>query len=146
MKIKFNWGLGILLSIILFMTASLIAVFFMMNRDVDLVANNYYEKEIKYQNQIDMEKRTSELNEKINVRVSNKTLFVSFPDTVKITGQLYFYRPSDYKKDFTIPISLDNKREQSVDVSNLLKGYWRLKVSWIMNNNEYYSEQPVYIN
>lgn len=146
MKIKFNWGLGILLSIILFMTASLIAVFFMMNRDVDLVANNYYEKEIKYQNQIDMEKRTSELNEKINVKVSNKTLFVSFPDTVNITGELYFYRPSDYKKDFTIPISLDNKREQSVDVSNLLKGYWRLKVNWIMNNNEYYSEQPVYIN
>lgn len=146
MKIKFNWGLGILLSIILFMTASLIAVFFMMNRDVDLVANNYYEKEIKYQNQIDMEKRTSKLNEKIDVRVSNKTLFVSFPDTVNITGKLYFYRPSDYKKDFTIPISLDNKREQSVDVSNLLKGYWRLKVNWIMNNNEYYSEQPVYIN
>ena len=146
MKIKFNWGFGILFSIILFMTASLIAVVTMMNRDVDLVANNYYEKEVKYQKQIDMEKRTSELHEKIKVNVSNSTLYISFPDTASITGELYFYRPSDDKKDFTVPIKIDDNREQAVNVSNLLKGYWRLKINWKMNNNEYYSEQPVYIN
>ncbi len=128
------------------MTASLIAVVTMMNKDVDLVSKNYYQKEIKYQKQIDTEKRTSELNEKIKVNVLNKTLYVSFPDTANITGELYFYRPSDYKKDFSVPIKIDDNREQAVNVSNLLKGYWRLKINWIMNNNDYYSEQPVYIN
>ena len=146
MKIKFNWGFGILLSIILFMTASVIAVVIMMNKDVDLVSSNYYEKEVKYQQQIDTEKRTKELNENIKINILNKTLVVSFPDTAGVTGELYFYRPSDYKKDFSVPISLDTNREQAVNVSNLLKGYWRLQVKWIMNKNEYYSEQPVYIN
>ena len=128
--------MGILLSIVMYM----------MNQDVDLVTDNYYDKEVKYQQQIDTEKRTNALGEDIRVNILNKTLVVTFPDSSNVDGELYFYRPSDFKKDFKIPIKIDHKREQAINISKIEKGYWKLKVSWNMNNDEYYSEKSIYIN
>ncbi len=119
---------------------------YMMNQDVDLVTDNYYDKEVKYQQQIDTEKRTDALEKNIDVNILNNTLIVTFPDSSNVNGELYFYRPSDFKKDFKIPIKIDNKREQAVNISKVEKGYWKLKVSWNMNNYEYYSEKSIYIN
>ncbi len=146
MKIKFNWGFGILIAIILFMGILLSIVLYMMNQDVDLVTDKYYDKEVKYQQQIDTEKRTNALDENIQVNILNNTLVVTFPDSSNVDGELYFYRPSDFKKDFKVPIKIDHKREQVVNISKVEKGYWKLKVSWKMNNDEYYSEKSIYIN
>lgn len=146
MKIKFNWGFGILVTIVLFMGIILSIVLYMMNQDVDLVTDKYYDKEIKYQQQIDTEKRTNALGENIKVNILNNTLIVTFPDSSSIGGELYFYRPSDFKKDFKIPIKIDHKREQAINIGKVEKGYWRLKIAWDMNNDEYYSEKSIYIN
>ena len=95
MKIKWNWGWGILLTIILFMGLTLARVLYFMNRDVDLVTDHYYDKEIKYQQQIDKEKRTVKLNENLNVEYSGSLLHVMFPKDSAISGDLYFYRPAN---------------------------------------------------
>ena len=146
MKIKWNWGWGILIVIILFMGLTLARVLFFMNMDVDLVTDHYYDKEIKYQQQIDKEKRTAELNEKINVDYSGNYITVSFPKDERPTGDLYFYRPANFRKDFRVPINTDKDFNQQLDISKLDKGLWKLQISWSSNKKDYYTEKTLMLN
>jgi len=146
MKIKWNWGWGIFLTIILFMGIIIAIVAVMMNREVDLVTDKYYDKEIKFQQQIDKEKRTAELNENITINYSGNLVTLKFPKENKPEGVLYFYRPSDLHKDFKIPISVDNNFSQSLDISKLDRGLWKLKIDWSSNKSEYFFEKSLMLN
>lgn len=145
-KWKWNWGWGILLSIVLFMAIIAVIVVWMMNREVDLVTDKYYDKEIKYQQQIDKEKRTAELNKKITVNYSSDYVNVIFPKDEKPTGNLYFYRPANLHKDFKVPINPDKNFKQVLDVSKLDRGLWKLKINWSVNNIDYYTEKILMLN
>ncbi|MEJ2614755.1 MAG: FixH family protein [Ignavibacteriaceae bacterium] len=146
--LKFNWGTGIFISIVLFMTISVILAVIFMNQRVDLVTNNYYEKTLTYQNQIDTYKRTAELKEKVSFNYAGNLINLSFPGSflqqVK-NGKLYFYRPSDSRKDFTIPIRLNKVGSQSVNTTKIEKGYWKVEIQWTMNNEDYKIEKSVLI-
>jgi hypothetical protein len=146
--LKFNWGTGIFISIVLFMTISVILAVIFMNQRVDLVTNNYYEKTLTYQNQIDTYKRTAELKEKVSFNYAGNLINLSFPGSflqqVK-NGKLYFYRPSDSRKDFTVPIRLNKVGSQSVNTTKIEKGYWKVEIQWTMNNEDYKIEESVLI-
>ena len=145
-KWKWNWGWGILLSIVLFMAIIVVIVVSMMNREVDLVTDKYYDKEIKYQQQIDKEKRTAELSKKIVVNYTGNYVNVIFPKDEKPKGALYFYRPANLHKDFKVPINPDKNFSQVLDVSKLDRGLWKLQISWSVNNNDYYTEKILMLN
>ena len=111
-KIKWNWGTGILLSIIIFMMILIGIVYVFMNQDVDLVTSNYYGKEIKYQKQIDKINKTNEMSKQVNIALSDKSVQLTFPDSVfdkKASGTIYFYRPSGSKKDFSVPMAVSSR-------------------------------------
>ena len=146
MKIKWNWGWGILLSIAAFMIILIIIVGFMMTKEVDLVTDKYYDKEIKYQEQIEKEKRTLELNKKIEVinKISSLTIF--FPEDTTLNGELHFYRPSDLHKDFKLPINFDSDFKQVLDISMLERGFWKLQISWSMRGKDYFTEKKMVLN
>ena len=146
MKIKLNWGWGIFLTIVIFMGIIVTIVAFMMNREVDLVTDRYYDKEIKFQQQIDKEKRTAALNENIKIAYSGNSVTVSFPKNYKPDGELYFYRPSNLHKDFKIPINVNNDFDQLVDISKLDRGLWKLKIEWSSDKNQYYFEKTLMLN
>lgn len=146
--LKFNWGTGIFISIVLFMTISIILAVIFMNQRVDLVTNNYYEKTLTYQNQIDTYKRTAELKEKVSFNYADNMINLSFPGSFLKqvnNGKLYFYRPSDSRKDFTVPILLDKEGSQSVNTTKIDKGYWKIEIQWTMNNEDYKMEESVLI-
>lgn len=146
MKIKWNWGWGILIAIILFMALTLARVIFFMDKKVDLVTDNYYDKEIKYQQQIDKEKRASKPGENVQVNYSGEILNLTFPSDLSISGVLYFYRPSDMNKDFKIPIKLNNEYNQSLNISGLERGLWKLQISWSVNKKDFYTEKTLMLN
>lgn len=140
---KISWGTGIVIVIIIFMAITIATVIFMMNQDVDLVSGDYYEKGIKYQEQIDLVNRSQKLAANVNMQWTGNMFEISFPDDYdnqSITGEIFFYRPSDAKKDFKLPLSL-NEGFQFVPVQGLEKGLWRVQLNWNLNNKEnYYSE------
>lgn len=140
---KISWGTGIVIAIVIFMAITVATVIFMMNQDVDLVSEDYYEKGIKYQQQIDKESRSQNLKENVKMDWTGNMFEISFPeeyDNQSITGEILFYRPSDSKKDFKLPLSLTN-RNQVIPVSELQKGLWRVQLNWRLNNKDnYYSE------
>jgi hypothetical protein len=143
---KLNWGKGIFLSFIVFALAMAYIVIFPFNQKVELVTDNYYEKEIKYQEQIDKQERTALLSESLSVTNDLKELKITFPPSYQnVTGEILFYRPADAKKDFSLPISADSSGSQLIDISPLIPGYWKIKILWNMNGTQYYYEKNIMI-
>jgi hypothetical protein len=148
-KIKWNWGTGILLSIIIFMTILVGLVYIFMSEDVDLVTRDYYSKELKYQKQIDKINNTTEMRKEVGIAFLNNSVQLTFPDSVfdkKASGTIYFYRPSGSKKDFSVPMAVSVNNTQFINTSELEKGLWKVKVEWGMEGKDFYSEKSLIIN
>jgi hypothetical protein len=148
-KSKFNWGTGILITIIVFMIITIGTVIFLMNQDVDLVASDYYDKGIQHQEQIDRLNRTNSMDEAVQINSENGFVRLVFPKSFaqkNFSGTVQFYRPSNSKKDFSLPISIDTTAQQIVPTQNLEKGYWTVKLNWTQDSIEYYKESSFVIN
>lgn len=142
---KISWGIGILISIIIFMILTISTTIYLMNQKVDLVTDDYYLKGLDYQKQIDIEKRSTDFSDKILIDYDGQFVIISFPEIFKsnlVNGEILFYRPSDSNLDVTIPIKLENQK-QIIPVSTLKKGFWRIKINWNYNNNNYYKESII---
>ena len=148
-KSKFNWGTGILITIIVFMIITIGTVVFLMNQDVDLVATDYYNKGIQHQEQIDRVNRTNSMDVAVQINSENGFVRLIFPKSFtqkNFYGTVQFYRPSNSKKDFSLPISIDTSAQQIVSTQNLEKGYWTVKLNWTQDSIEYYKESSFVIN
>ncbi|MFA7289655.1 MAG: FixH family protein [Melioribacteraceae bacterium] len=145
---KLNWGSGIAITYILFMAGVLVLVFIFMNQDVHLVTDDYYAKEIEYQNQIDKIERTKLLTEQPEVSFNNGLFIVSFPKSVKsiVNGKIQIYRPSDANLDRTVDILLNAENEQSIETPINKAGLWKVKIDWIRNDTNYYNEKIILSN
>ena len=53
MKIRFNWGTGIVAAIVLIVAGLGVLVWIAARQDFDLVDKDYYQKGVNYQKQID---------------------------------------------------------------------------------------------
>jgi hypothetical protein len=145
---KFNWGFGIALVIVIFAVGVGVLVYIAASQKVDLVADDYYDQELKHQDRIDESKRSSDLKEKIEVRAANSELKIIFPDSFlsrKITGSIMLYRPSDRKSDIMLPLVLDSANTQTILTSSFQKGLWRTKIMWEYEKEKYYQEEVVII-
>jgi hypothetical protein len=148
-KSKFNWGTGILITIIVFMIITIGTVVFLMNQDVDLVVSDYYNKGIQHQDQIDRVNRTNSMDEAVQINPENGFVRLIFPKSFaqkNFNGTIQFYRPSNSKKDFSLPITIDTSAQQIVSTQSLDKGYWTVKLNWTQDSIEYYKEGSFVIN
>lgn len=139
---KISWGTGIVIAIIIFVVLVLVQTIYLMNQKVDLVEEDYYKKGIEYQKDIDVQKKTSELTEQVRFDFNGQHLIISFPENLsdnKISGEILFYRPSDSGLDIKFPLQTDSLR-QIIPVSNLKKGFWRVKLRWQYEGQDYYDE------
>jgi hypothetical protein len=138
-----DWGKGILLTIIVFvgfiMTLVIISV---RQDDIHLVTANYYEKEIRYQDQIDRETSAAGLNREVLVFDSKSKLMVlDLPIGAK--GNLQLFRPSDERLDQDIPLDIQNEGKTTVSLGELKSGYWKAQLTWTENGVDFYQEKKI---
>jgi nitrogen fixation protein FixH len=145
---KLHWGTGIVIAFLVFAAGILTMVTISMNREVDLVSDDYYQQELRHQDQIESTKRSNVLAEQPSIGVSNFAITLRLPSVYSASGTngtLTFYRPADRKKDFVVPLRLDSSNTQIVRTASLQKGLWRVKVRWSQQNQTYYHEEPIMI-
>jgi hypothetical protein len=145
---KISWGTGIAIGIIVFVLISVSMTIIFMTQVVSLVSDNYYEKSLSYQDEIDKQSRTKSLDEQVKINFNGEVITVLFPadySAEKISGEIYFYRPSDPALDFKLPLQLI-EGSQIISIERLEKGFWRVKLNWLMDGNGYYNERAITIN
>lgn len=146
-----NWGHKITLVLVAFVLLIMSMVTICMKqKDIFLVSDKYYEKEIAYQQQIDIEKNTAALKEKpvMDYRKEDQKVTFTYPEDFKhadVSGNIVFFRPADATKDFTIPLKNDSINGQAVSVAHLDKGLWRVKMEWTSAEKTYYLEEKLVV-
>lgn len=145
---KISWGTGIVITIISFMAFILYFVITMSTDKAfshDLVTEEYYKTELKFQDEIDASQNYTDLKEKITITKSKEGLLVTFPSKFneeKIEGKVFLYRPSNKQLDFEIPIS-NSKTYLLVPEKRLLDGRWNIKIAWVNNNTNYLFKKEI---
>lgn len=147
---KFNWGTGIVLAFIGFISFIMYFVISMNTNskyEHDLVTEDYYAQELEYQNDIDKENNAKTLDKNVTWKKANEGIIIEFPqnlDFKKVTGKVFLYRPSNKQFDFETTISLSNHNLLIPD-KRLLDGRWNIKIDWQYNGKSYlYKKEIIY--
>ncbi|WP_222983127.1 FixH family protein [Flagellimonas meishanensis] len=147
---KINWGTGIVLAFIAFITFILYFVYRMSTDDRanhDLVTEEYYKKELNYQQEIDATKKAASMGVQLTVEKSEKGITIQFPkhmDPNKIKGKVSLYRPSNKHLDIDFPISL-SKTHLLIPDNSLVDGRWDITIAWNYDGNSFlHKEKLVY--
>jgi hypothetical protein len=142
-----NWGNRILLLYLAFVALIITLVVISISQKVDLVAPDYYAKELKFESEIVKMKNEAALVEKPKVSLSNDQLLISFPSAFKdkkITGSVLVYKPSDANADFTQAIDAI-KGEVNIATQNFSAGMRKVKIDWKVDSLYYLTESVVVI-
>lgn len=149
-EIKRNpWPYAIIAYFVVFISAMTTWVVVAMGNDMDLVRKDYYEHEIRFQQQIDKVQRTAREAKGTTVKYDfeaqqmNIALPMNSDQTAR--GSIKLYRPSNARLDQTITLAVDNNGRQSLPTDSLQPGFWRVQISWNSGGEDYYFEQPIVV-
>lgn len=141
-----NWGKSIILAFVLFAGLIITMVVMSMQYDVNLVAPDYYEEELAYQDQIDRITNFENLAVKPVFDKTSNQIILTFPAEIAVNikdGEILFFRPSDHKVDRKFELKLDDNHKQVFASSILSKGLWKAKLKWSNGSKEYFTEQTI---
>jgi nitrogen fixation protein FixH len=115
----------------------------------DLVAGNYYENGIHYQQRLDRLNNSQALAAQAVVTFDPKerSIVIALPAAQSLgdTGRVHLYRPSDARLDRELPLSLDSQGVQRVDARGLRDGLWKVRVEWSANGRDFFLDQSVIV-
>lgn len=138
-----NWGNSIILVFVVFAAIVFTMVGICIKQDdIHLVTEQYYEAEIKYQEQIEKVSNAALLSEKaMAFDASEKSLNIHLEDGAK--GTIWLFRPSDARLDQEINFEIDQTETKKINLSKLEQGYWKAKIAWSNDGKEYFEELKI---
>ncbi|MEL4308989.1 FixH family protein [Joostella sp. CR20] len=145
---KINWGTGIVIAFVLFISFIMFFVIKMNTNKMyehDLVTKDYYKKELEYQAKINNAQKAKEKGYHVKVENSENGLVISFPEAVnvaEVSGKVFLYRPSNKVLDFSMPIEISNNTF-IVPSEKLPGGRWNVEVDWNYQNENYYFKKEL---
>ena len=129
---KFNWGTGILLFLILFLSASSVFIVFAFRQGVSLVDKDYYEKGVDYTLQMEVESRSVKFQNSVETHQEGELFIVDFEKSLVSdidSGSVLLFRPSNSSMDFKMPMNFSENRIEIPRI-NLTPGRYILKLYW----------------
>ncbi len=142
-----NWGYKILTVYGIFVAGILFMVFKSSQQNFDLVTEDYYAKELKFQQQIDAAGRANALSEPVRAEIKNNELLVHFPKDFagkKIDGEIQLYYAADKTKDVVKSFSTTDNTAILLMPANTV-GKHELHLKWNVDGLSYYFEQKVFL-
>ncbi len=148
---SFNpWPYSIVGFFSLMIVAAVVWVVFCISHGTDLVAADYYEQEIEYQQQLDRMARVRELSgpAQVSYEPAGDFILVQVPPAhaaSQVSGVIHLYRPSQASLDQILPLEVTQAGEQRLKTETLAAGVWNVRLQWTAAGKEYFLEEKVFI-
>ena len=145
---KVNWGAGIAVLYMGFVVMILLLVGMSASQKIDLVTDQYYEEELRFQDKINKTNHAKALIDPLAWEVTEQGIHINYPESFRennLTGTIKLYCPSDNTKDRTFPIKSTNHTQQ-IAASDLHSGRYYLQIDWQNGKETYWNEGVVVIN
>ncbi len=139
-----SWGNKLLIAFIAFGCMIGYMVYKAVETPTNLVSDEYYKDELKFQDRIDASNNAKKLDS-VQVVQNGGTVSITLPAAMKgtsITGEAYFYSKTDPNKDKRLTLSTDSL-STSFNKDELPRGNLLLKLSWQSGNENYYVEKQI---
>lgn len=143
-----SWGYRVTFITAGFVCFMLFLVFSAFQQRFDLVTEDYYGKELKFQSQIEKQNNQLQTREYVSCSVSDGMVHIEFPEKIArdtINGTVLFFRPSDSQKDISRSLSCSEKGIQEFPVTLFSKGRYRVQIDYSAGGKSYYCEQNIMI-
>ena len=150
MKMKINWGTGIVIAFALFISFILYFVFSVQSDskyDNDLVVEEYYKHDAKFGDEMVRVQNAQDLAQKPEFKNDSEGVTIVFPAVFvpkDIKGTVSFYRSSNKKFDFNVPISLSSS-SLNIPKKRLLGGRWEINMEWQYDGKQYLTKETIYV-
>jgi len=147
---KINWGTGIVIAFAIFISFILYFVFSVQSNskyDNELVYEEYYKQDAKFGAEMVRIQNAQDLVKKPVITNDANGISIVFPEAyipINIKGEVSFYRPSNKKFDFSIPISLSGP-SLNVPKEKLLGGKWDINMEWQYDGKQYLTKETIYV-
>ncbi|MDN4012368.1 FixH family protein [Chryseobacterium gambrini] len=145
---NFNWGHGVIIALASFMIFILSMMFLFPNgqKNSEMVTDNYYEEELKYQDVIDAKKRADELKEKPVYSQNTSGIKITFPKDYNNSNtkvKFVLNRTDDQNLDVHKTVQLDTNQSFLIPAQVLKLGNYTLRLSWTKDKTDYRMDYDV---
>ncbi len=145
---NFSWGHGIVIALAAFIIFILSMMFLFTNgqKNSEMVTDNYYEEELKYQDVIDAKKRADDLQEKPVYKQDKSGIVISFPkdyDNSNTTVKFVLNRTDDQNLDIHKTVQLDANKSFTIPSQVLRLGNYTLRLTWTRDKTDYRMDYDV---
>lgn len=122
---SWKYKIGLLYGSFVVMILSLVFMAYVYTGKVQLVDENYYQKELKYQKIIDARNRGSVYQNTIHIKQNTEQIFFEYPQHLrKIKVKVEGYCLSDASKDFRGTL------QEPISKVHLRKGPYKITIHW----------------
>lgn len=148
MKSRINWGTGLAITMVLFISFIIYLVVSSTNGTSDFLQDeDYYEQGLKHQDHIDLVENTLPYKSDISVALKENAIAIQLPPTMKL-GEVkaHLYCPSDGNLDQRKIISslFNDQNLAMLEASSLKAGKWNVKLNWLDSSGTgYYYETAI---
>jgi hypothetical protein len=142
-----SWGYKILIVYLLFVAGIVFLVVKSSTQNQDLVTENYYEQELRYQDKIEETERANALSSPVKYYVNDGLLNIIFPEEMTnktLNADILVYCTADKRKDLIENIKTQN-RHVRFKIPSQNKGLHAIKVTWKADGITYYNEHKMII-
>ena len=139
-----NWGKGIVIGMVLFMSFIIFLVVNLMMHKVDLESEDYYKREMIYEQEITAVKNSEALSEKVKLLQQKNFVVVQVPDKAELNSiEVRFLRPDDQKLDKTFKVV--GTKSYLIQKEELSKGKYNIEISYTADSKVCLQKEEIYI-
>lgn len=144
------WPIGVAAAFGVFLTGTAGLVVMSTRENVELVGADYYEQELRFQDQINRRGRAETLQGQVHVSydAAQRVLTIALPPAhaaMHASGEIVLYRPSAAGLDRRVALDLDAQGRQTLDARSMSDGLWWVRVTWRAGNEDFAFDEKVVI-
>ncbi len=139
-----NWGNKILLTFLVFGAGMGFLAYRSIKTNYEMVEPDYYKTELAYQQVIDASNRANNLSSPVLLQQTEKGILLQLPEEMKnktISGTVHFYCAYNQQKDKKMLLLPGADGTQLFSKEMLPPGNYTVKISWKLNEENYYTEK-----
>lgn len=143
-----NWGHKITIVIILFVVGMLSMVFIAMRQTNEMIDDNYYQKELEYQEIIDASQNLQDLSSNNLVSQTLTEVVITLPPGTfeKVdSGLIELLRTDEERRDVVMDMKRIGSNRYVFSKNPLKKGIYKARIKWTNEGIPYYKEESVFV-
>ena len=143
-----NWGHKVTILFVGFALLIGTLVYKCTQQQYDLVSEDYYDQELKYQEKIDGSKQAATISP-VTISQTANDLIIKMPEELKgeaIEGEVWLYCASKASYDLELPLDIGYDGVMHINKNKIAGSNYTAKITWSSGSDKYYKELPIIVS